>query len=103
MLLGAEAAITKHTSLYVESGDSTAGNTGNLIGSIKVGLQARCFPVMVWLNSWRGTALCDLLFGDPGPRPQEGADGMPRVCWERPASALSPGSRGLQALGRHLL
>lgn len=42
MLLGAEWAVKKHTGLYFESGDSTAKNTGNLIGFTKVGLQFWC-------------------------------------------------------------
>ena len=69
VLLGAEVAVIKHTSLYFESGDSTAENIGNLISFTKVGLQIRCFPVMVWLNSCRDTALLDLSSGDPGPWP----------------------------------
>ena len=51
VLLGAEAAITKHTSLYVGGGGPTAGNTGDPISFTKVGTHIRCFPVMVWLNS----------------------------------------------------
>ena len=66
VLLGAEWAVTKHTGLYFESGDSTAKNTGILLGFTKVGLQIWCsqgFFLFVFLKSLQGTSLLDLPLG----------------------------------------
>lgn len=50
MLLGAEWAVKKHTGLYFESGDSTAKNTGNLIGFTKGWFTILVFPVMLFVR-----------------------------------------------------